>query len=218
MNRILNKPTPSPTDQRADATGTPAQLRRRWRAADHDQRRRLIVDVAVDLLHRKGLQAVTMRRVADRLGVGAMTLYTYTNGQDELRRQMILRGFELLHAGCSHRDDMDSVEAWRAGANNYLRFALTHPNLYRLMFSTPIETSDIEVVGGGFNVLLDRVREHMAAKNTKGDTAELARIAAGRFWIALHGLASLAIDGRLAVLNRPIDDLLDELLTRVAPV
>jgi len=41
----------------------------------------LIIETALDLLRRRGPQDVTMRRVAARLGVGAMTLYTYIDGQ-----------------------------------------------------------------------------------------------------------------------------------------
>ena len=55
---------------------TPAQLRKRWRDADHEERRELIIDSAIDLLHRKGIDAVTVRQIATRLGGWAMTLYT----------------------------------------------------------------------------------------------------------------------------------------------
>jgi AcrR family transcriptional regulator len=41
-----------------------------------------IVDVAVDLLETDGLGAVTIRGVAERLGVGAMTLYTYVGTKE----------------------------------------------------------------------------------------------------------------------------------------
>jgi AcrR family transcriptional regulator len=43
-----------------------------------------IVDVAVDLLETDGLGAVTIRGVAERLGVGAMTLYTYVGTKEGL--------------------------------------------------------------------------------------------------------------------------------------
>jgi AcrR family transcriptional regulator len=43
-----------------------------------------IVDVAVDLLEADGLAAVTIRAVAERLGVGAMTLYTYVGTKEGL--------------------------------------------------------------------------------------------------------------------------------------
>ena len=46
--------------------------------------REAIVDAASELLDEHGLAGVTMRRVAERLGVGAMTLYGYFRDKDTL--------------------------------------------------------------------------------------------------------------------------------------
>jgi AcrR family transcriptional regulator len=54
--------------------------RRNTRSLTVDQ----IVDVAVGLLESDGLGAVTIRAVAERLGVGAMTLYTYVDTKEGL--------------------------------------------------------------------------------------------------------------------------------------
>ncbi len=54
--------------------------RRNTRSLTIDQ----IVDVAVELLESDGLGAVTIRAVAERLGVGAMTLYTYVGTKEGL--------------------------------------------------------------------------------------------------------------------------------------
>ncbi len=43
-----------------------------------------ILTAARDLVSREGFDALTMRRVASELGKGAMTLYTYFRGRDEL--------------------------------------------------------------------------------------------------------------------------------------
>jgi AcrR family transcriptional regulator len=43
-----------------------------------------IVSGAVDTADEAGLDALSMRRVAERLGVGTMTLYTYIPGKEEL--------------------------------------------------------------------------------------------------------------------------------------
>jgi AcrR family transcriptional regulator len=43
-----------------------------------------IVETAIAIADREGLEAVTMRRLGDSLGVGAMALYTYVPGKAEL--------------------------------------------------------------------------------------------------------------------------------------
>ncbi len=48
-----------------------------------------IVDAAVSLADEHGLQAVTVRAVADRVGVSAMSIYTYVPGKPELLDLMV---------------------------------------------------------------------------------------------------------------------------------
>jgi AcrR family transcriptional regulator len=43
-----------------------------------------IVSAAVELADAEGLEAVSMRRLAEQVGVGTMTLYTHVPGRDEL--------------------------------------------------------------------------------------------------------------------------------------
>ncbi len=194
--------------------------RQEWRQADSETRQNLIIESAIDLLHRKGLGSVTMRGVAQALGVGTMTLYTYVKGQEELRCAMTRRGFEMLQAGCAASSTLDSHQSWKGGARHYVQFALENPRLYELMFATPLPVNgeDESMLMSGFKPLFDRIRQRLSAKGIKGRKAELqARRAAGVFWVSLHGLASLAIAGRLAVLERSVDNILADLLDRVAP-
>ena len=201
------------------STAVPAD----WGDADAPRRRELIVEAALDLLHQQGLAAVTMRGVAARLGVGTMTLYTYVDGQGGLQREMVRCGFEMLNRCCTVSSTLDtgasSSQAWFGGARTYLRFALDHPNLYKLMFDHPLEGLEHDVLDGGFETLLERVTQQLKATGLVSDEAlpREARRRAGRYWIALHGLATLAIAGRLCVLQGDLDSVLGDLLTGVAP-
>jgi AcrR family transcriptional regulator len=194
--------------------------RQRWLQANAQERRRLIVAAAMGLLDQRGPEAVTMRRVARKLGLGAMTLYTYVAGQEGLRRAIIQRGFAMLQEGCESASTLGTPLGWWGGARHYLRFAMENPNLYRLMFSLPTTAADADeqMFRGEFQKFLDKVREQAAQQG--GAAVELesqARRDAGRLWIALHGLASLAIDGRLSVLGGDVDQLLRDVLERAAP-
>jgi AcrR family transcriptional regulator len=193
-------------------------LKRRWLTGEPEERRTLIIQVAMDLLRTRGLRAVTMRRVAHRLGVGAMTLYTYVDGQDGLRREMIRRGFEMLHEGCESSTPEGEPCDFAAGGRSYLRFAIENPNLYNLMFAAPDGGNTQELLAGGFQPLLEEVRERLAQNGVPAEELDRRAVtAAGRFWIALHGLASLAIANRLSVLGGDHERLLNDLLERVKP-
>ena len=174
----------------------------------------------MQLLNKHGVEAVTIRRVAAALSVGAMTLYTYVNGQDGLRLAMTQYGFDLLAGGCREANTLGTSQGWRGSAKHYIQFALQYPNLYKLMFATEVAPGDAEeqILHRGFQGLLERVREQMtAAGHTEAEINRSLMMTAGRYWIALHGLASLAIAGKLGVLESDLDTLLDSLLERVAP-
>jgi len=203
-------------------TQTPV-LALQWKALDRDQRRDLIVDVAFNMLRDDGEEAVTIRRIAAALGVGAMTLYTYVDGLEDLHRRIIARGFEIIHTNCSTACQQNSTHDhdWMPGARAYVRFAIEHPNLYHLMFATPVDDDDEQfdqIMHGGFTGLHAVVRERLAASGLAGKPLDVeTRRAAGRYWIALHGLATLAIAGRMQVLHGSLDEVLTHLVNAVAP-
>lgn len=196
-------------------------LTRRWRHAEPDDRRRLIVEVALDLLQRRGLEHVTMRRVAHRLGIGAMTLYTYVDGQDALRRELTRRGFEMIHDTCERYGKARQPDGgWIEGARTYLDFARQNPRLYELMFSIPLTSTpaDREIFDAGFQPLIDLVKQRLSARQLPPDELDLlAHKQAAVYWVGLHGLATLAIAGRLDCPECRPDDLLVDLLDRIAP-
>jgi AcrR family transcriptional regulator len=198
-------------------------LHGQWKELDREGRRDLIVRVAFDMLRDDGEEAVTIRRIASAIGVGAMTLYTYVDGLEDLHRQIIAKGFEIIHHNCStacQREGTDKHE-WMPGARSYVRFAIEHPNLYHLMFATTVDPDDEQfdqIIHGGFAGLLEVVSEQLALQGLTGDDLQTeTRKAAGRYWIALHGLATLAIAGRMQVLHGSLDDVLQHLVAAVAP-
>jgi AcrR family transcriptional regulator len=75
-------------------SGDPARsLALLWRTRERASRKELSVDTivraAIELADGAGLAALSMRRVAERLGVGTMSLYTYVPGKAELLDVML---------------------------------------------------------------------------------------------------------------------------------
>ena len=182
----------------------------------------MVIEVALGLLDRRGLEAVTMRSVARKLGVGAMTLYTYVDGQDQLRVEMARQGFALMNDCCEAASTLDAPgtiqQKWRGGSRAYVQFAIDNPKLYDLMFRVPPAQAGAaaSVIRGEFGRFFEKVREHQDGTHLTPAEADLkAHHHAERFWIALHGLASLAIADRLSVVGVDIDRLLDDLLLHI---
>jgi len=180
----------------------------------------MIVDVALRLLNKQGLRAVTMREIAGRLGVGVMTLYTYFPNRAAIRDALHRRGFAMLHASCERASDGDEPLSWRRSARQYVEFARSNPRLYELMFTTPVAGRDAEqsyaLLAEQFEPFQSRVREKLSAAGD-GEAVEEAdaRRAAVRYWVALHGLASLVASGRQ--IPADVDKLLGDIVERMAP-
>jgi len=90
--------------------GTAARRRRGPRPGLSPER---IVREAIALADRDGLEAVTMRRLAEALGVGPMALYTYVPGKAELLDLMLDRAYAEMErtapAGDGWRDRLTAV-------------------------------------------------------------------------------------------------------------
>jgi AcrR family transcriptional regulator len=66
------------------APTTPPRLPHRARSSRRGLSAERVVEAALGFIEREGLGALTMRRLADELGVGTMTLYGYFRDKDEL--------------------------------------------------------------------------------------------------------------------------------------
>lgn len=86
-----------------------------------------ILDRAEEIVEAEGLDALTMRRLADAVGIRAPSLYKHVADKAELEGRLQERG--LLGMGAAVRaaggDASDFVAAYR-------RFALDHPGMYSL--------------------------------------------------------------------------------------
>ena len=90
------------------------------------------------------------------------------------------------------------VDGFKEMGRAYLRFAVAHPSHYRVMFGTDITGSTnaelIDEGGGAFHVLVDALTDLQQQSRARSDNPEQM----GLFvWAAVHGVAMLAIDGRL---------------------
>lgn len=68
-----------------------------------------IVTTAIEIADEEGLDAVSMRRIADRLGVGPMTLYTYIPAKSDLIDLMFDHAVGQAHV------ELREDAGWRAG-------------------------------------------------------------------------------------------------------
>jgi len=101
------------------------------------RRRREIVAAARDLVELEGADALTMRRLAERLGIRAPSLYKHVPDKAALEAAVIATGLEDIAAVLEAAGN-EASEPLVAVAAAYRAFALSHPHLYRLINDRPL--------------------------------------------------------------------------------
>jgi AcrR family transcriptional regulator len=146
-------------------------------------RAREIVNAARELLEEEGLDALSMRRLAERLGIRAPSIYKHLPDKQAVEHAVISVGFEEL-AVLFETAVTGSDDPVVAIAHAYRDFARRHPHLYRLMTERELERD--KLVPGAED------RAGRAVFEAFGRDVDLARAA----WSFAHGMTILELNNR----------------------
>lgn len=184
------------------------------RGYHHGDLRNACVRSALALLEEGGLEAVTLRAVAERTGVSRSAPYRHFPTKRALLAATAAAGFRRLHAAIVEARDGagdDPKARLTAGCTAYARFGAGSPHLYRLMFAgdfcegplfgnrPPAEESEfpelIEAGNDAFDSLVDALAEAQVqgALRTRAPRSQALAV-----WAMIHGVISLYLDNRTA--------------------
>jgi AcrR family transcriptional regulator len=109
-----------------------------------------VVAAAAELADDEGLEAVTLARLADRLGVRSPSLYAHVGGIADLRWRLAARGArnlaEALAVAAAGKARLDALQAV---SHTYRSFARGHPGTYAAMQRAPDDDSGEMAAAGG---------------------------------------------------------------------
>jgi AcrR family transcriptional regulator len=145
-------------------------------------RREEILEAARGLLEEQGAAALTMRRLGERLGIKAPSLYKHVAGKQELEAALIALGLEEVGSvlAAAARGATEPLAALGAA---YRSFALARPHLYRLMTERPLPRERLP------EGLEDRAAAPLLEAAGSRDRARA-------IWAFAHGLVHLELAGR----------------------
>jgi AcrR family transcriptional regulator len=201
---------------------TPADPRQRSRRGEGDRLRGEILVAAEDLLVETADEsAVSIRAIADRVGVTAPSIYRHFPDKDTLLLHVVESIFGRLDealeaAAVGATDPFDEI--LRKG-RAYVGFGLSHPEHYRILFMCPNDRKkdmdlDGPAVAGStaFNHLQETVLR-MQAVTSRGVEFPDPFAMTCAIWSGVHGITSLRIsmpsfpwppiDEQLELLARP---------------
>ena len=174
------------------------------RAREREQLRQKILDTARELFIAHGYDGVTLRKIANAIEYSPGTIYGYFRDKDELLRALCVADFEIFEKSLPREfATANPLDAIRAIGAAYVRFALGHPNQYRLMFMTPkpavMNELDADVLAkrgdparDGY-ALLRHVVQTAIDGNLLRDRFHDSEVVAQTLWAGVHGMASLEI-------------------------
>jgi AcrR family transcriptional regulator len=172
--------------------------RTRSKKGEGDRLRAEILEAAEDLLLETGSEdEVSIRAVADRVGVTPPSIYRHFADKGTLLFEVCDRQFGRFHEylDAKRSGHADPVEAVKAIGRAYVEFGLTYPEHYRIMFMgrsdlTPEQYQDhVLAEQAAFMALVGAVQECVDAGRLARDAFETATI----MWTTVHGVTSLLI-------------------------
>jgi|SRR5687767_14413322 len=139
----------------------------------HGDLRTAVLAAAGKIVEDEGLAGLSVREAARRAGVSHNAPYRHFRDRDALLAALAIEGFAQLERALEGRSGRSLGEA-------YVRFAIGHPQRFRLMSASP----RMSMFQGRF-------------ASTFAELAAGTEIAAAAAWSLVHGLAQLILDGHL---------------------
>ncbi len=171
------------------------------RAREREETRTVILDAARELFVSDGYDAVTMRRIADRIEYSPTAIYFHFRDKEALLKELCETDFLTLAQQFTKIAQVkDPVERLRRTGLAYIEFGIQNPNHYRLMFMTPhppIE-HDEELVRKGnpeedaYAFLHSIISECVAKERFRSELKDVDLLAQV-IWSGVHGVISLHI-------------------------
>ncbi len=160
-----------------------------------------VLDAAMALLRDGGAEALSMRRLAQDLGVSTQVVYSRVGGKPDVARALHDRGFHALRDKVVELDAVtDTHEAVHAVAQHYFDHAVEDPMRFELMFGTPVKEfvrdADAHAVAVECFAAswVAAVRRYLDARDPDRERGTAVRLA-WRLWTTVHGVTTVHLAG-----------------------
>ncbi|WP_428672676.1 TetR/AcrR family transcriptional regulator [Reyranella sp.] len=164
------------------------------------------IDEALAIIEKQGVEALSLREVARRLGVSHQAPYKHFPSRDHILAELVARAFAAFAAHLDARPPNDDPRADLAALGRaYLDYASHHPLQYRLMFGTPLPNPgahpDMMRNARHAFAVLQAVLGRRPSVPGKGASYDEVNLDALFVWSAVHGIASMMQTNAISTLG-----------------
>ncbi len=182
------------------------------RAYHHGDLRQSLIDGAIALIQEAGVSDVSLRQVARQVGVSHNAPYRHFADKEALLAAVAEQGFRSLQSALEAARELAVTPAEQLTAIGmaYVKFAMTDPAHYRVMFgeyrNDSCEYPDLaHTAEQAFRVLVNTIATGQAAGDFRAaDPIDLARVA----WSLVHGQSMLLLDHKLSKQGEALESFL----------
>ena len=177
-----------------------------------------LLDVVEEMLASRGLEGLSLRRIARRAGVSHGAPLRHYPSLSALLSEVAARGFRMLSeavdkAAAQLPPGAGPRARLSAAGRGYVELAVSKPGLFALMFRPEVlERGNESLEQASAEAFEQVVRYVRAAQDAGWQSARDTRLLAGVVWSTVHGLATLWADGAFQGATRAPDASLDEVL------
>lgn len=174
----------------------------------HGDLREALIAATHQLVVEKGAENFSLADACRRAGVSTAAPYRHFADRDEILAEVCALGFDALSAraqAAAGKAGGGTLEAIVAMGQAYVAFAVDQQAMFRLMFGQIQLMRDAQpVLDSGpecFGHLIEEISKFCANEGIEHDADAIAL----RLWTFVHGVASLLIDGKYAMVTPDID-------------
>ena len=154
-----------------------------------------LIDQAKKMLEEVGPDKLSIRAIAEQLGVSATAVYHHFANKDELISHLAAEGFNQLEKVLIQcQINVENQSKLQILSRTYMHFAFDHPAMYQLMFGSQLAHSEMNdklfTARKQAYAVVEQCVAEVLGQDIQSKEVKSAALAA---WSFAHGLASLMI-------------------------
>ncbi len=178
----------------------------------HGDLQSALLAAGLEILERHGnISEIALRQVARAVGVSPAAVYRHYSSKEALLSALAVEGFRRLTDAQSEPVAGRIVTPVRLShmGRAYVRFAISNPSLFRLMFSPLVSGSRDAALMFAAQQLVDNLESAIGTVAGPRLATAGRRKAALRSWSMVHGLSMLLIDQQLKIAHSEVDRMIE---------